>query len=361
MNANEDLLKRRFTEVQRVPLAELPTPLHHASRLSDELNGPQIWVKRDDLTGLAFGGAKVRMLELLLGRAIEQGADTILGGSAVQSNYSRLLAAGSARVGLDCHLLLRRVRGPLDDEMQGALPLDLLMGAQVQIMSGDRVAQKLGFEAIGRELERRGKRVFKARGASSFEYFRNIIAYSQAVYECLDQAESAGAQPTHIYVTSLDETHAGLRLGLLAAESVIQLTVISPNEPPSWPDRTITEEVARLVNLAAADAGLDLEVDAASFSVNVDQVGNAYGDHTGAGMEAMQLFARTEAIMLDPVYTAKAGAALIDDVRRGVLTSSDTVIFWHTGGAPAIFAYAPTLGLGRPHEFDPDHPVPRER
>jgi 1-aminocyclopropane-1-carboxylate deaminase/D-cysteine desulfhydrase-like pyridoxal-dependent ACC family enzyme len=160
----------------------------------------------------------------------------------------------------------------------------------------------------------------------------------------LAQAVAVGIEPTHVYVSSLDTTHAGLLLGLRSAGSRMALRAISPNERAIFADRTIEEEVARLTAAASRLLGLTVSISADEIDTSAAHVGTRYGDVTADGLAAMRLFARTEAIVLDPVYTAKAAAALIADVESGSLTQTDTVIFWHTGGMPAVFAYADALG-----------------
>jgi 1-aminocyclopropane-1-carboxylate deaminase/D-cysteine desulfhydrase-like pyridoxal-dependent ACC family enzyme len=342
-----DAVRAAVDRLPRVRLAHLPTPLEEAPRLSAALGGPRILVKRDDLTGLALGGNKTRMFEFVLAHALEQGADTVVAGAAVHSNYARQLAAACARLGLACHLVLRKTRED-DDEVQGSLLLDLIVGAQVAIMDGDRDAQAEALRELATDLERQGRRVFLALIADEWSKWLQSAAYVSGYLELLDQATAAGIRIDRIYAATLEATHAGLLIGLLATNSATRLQAISPNEGSVWPGRTIEEEVARLANQVTANMGIALNVVPEDVNTTTAYAGRAYGAVTEDGLEAIRLFGRTEGLLLDPVYTAKGAAGLIDHVRRGRIAPDETIVFWHTGGAPAIFAYAPDLGFAPP-------------
>jgi 1-aminocyclopropane-1-carboxylate deaminase/D-cysteine desulfhydrase-like pyridoxal-dependent ACC family enzyme len=357
----EDELRAAIDVVPRVRLAQLPTPLEELPRLRAALatqtpsgRAARILAKRDDQTGLALGGNKTRMFEFVIASAIAQGADTVVGGAAVHSNYARQLAAACAKVGLDCHLVLRRVRGERDREIQGALLLDLIVGAHVQLIEDDRAVQTDALNELAARLERDGRRVFRALLASEESKWLQSLAYVDAVLELLDQARRAAPaiQIDRIYAPTLEATHAGIRLGLAALGSSIRFLAVSPNEGSIWPGRTVEEETARAANEVAERIGIATRLDAAVVESTFDYVGEAYGAVTPAGQEAIRVFGRTEALLLDPVYTAKAAAALIDHVRRGLIGPDETVVFWHTGGLPAIFAYAGELGFEPPPDWD---------
>jgi L-cysteate sulfo-lyase len=331
-------VRAALAQLPRVDLGVRETPFEYLPRLTKALGGPQIYVKRDDLAGGPLGGNKTRMLEFVLAKAVNLGATAVVGGSAAQSNYSRQLAAGCAQLGLDCHLVLRQIRDG-DDAVQGSLLLDHLYGATVELIGDDRPEQTRRLLALADELEGGGAVVYRAPQASESDKPLHAVAYVGAAVELLEQAAAAGVEPSHIYVASLDTTHAGLLLGLRAAGSAVRLRAISPNEREVFPDRTIEAEVVRLARAAAAQLGLSVSI-AADVTTSTDHVGTRYGAVTAEGLAAMRLFACTQAVVLDPVYTAKAAAALIADVERGELGSSDVVVFWHTGGMPALFAYA---------------------
>jgi 1-aminocyclopropane-1-carboxylate deaminase/D-cysteine desulfhydrase-like pyridoxal-dependent ACC family enzyme len=342
-----EAVRMAVERMPRVHLAHLPTPLDEAPRLSAALGGPRVFIKRDDLTGLALGGNKTRMFEFVLADALARGADTVVAGAAVHSNYARQLAAACARLGLDCHLVLRTTRDG-DDEVQGSLLLDLIVGAHVSIIDGDREVQAAAIRAVAEDLERRGRRVFLGLIADESSKWLQSAAYVSGYLELHDQAAAAGIHVDHIYAATLEATHAGLLIGLLATNSESRLQAISPNEGSVWPGRTIEEEVARLATEVTGRMGIDLTVTPDDVRTTTDYAGDAYGQVTEAGLEAIRLFGRTEGILLDPVYTAKGAAGLIDHIRQGRLSAADTVVFWHTGGAPAIFAYAADLGFDTP-------------
>jgi 1-aminocyclopropane-1-carboxylate deaminase/D-cysteine desulfhydrase-like pyridoxal-dependent ACC family enzyme len=341
--ANRERARRALAGLPRVPLAIAPTPLEPAPRLSARLDGPPILVKRDDLTGLALGGNKVRMLEYVLGKAVATGSNTVIGGSAAQSNYSRVLAGACARLGLECHLVLRRIRGAHDDTPQGSLLLDLLFGAHVHLVEDDRDLQVETLVALGERLERAGRRVYRALQASEVDKTLHALAYVEAAFELLDQVDALGADVARIYICSLDTSHAGLILGLRAAGSPIEVIGVSPYEGPFWTDRTAEDEVARLANETAEILGLDTRIAAAEVTTTFDFAGR-YGELTENGLRALRLFGAAEGLVLDPVYTMKAAAAMIAAVEG--TGDGRPVVFWHTGGTPALFAYAGELGVG---------------
>lgn len=338
-------LREALGRFPRVDLGVLPTPLVPLPRLSSRLGGPRIHVKRDDLAGGVHGGNKTRMLEFVLAKAVAQGADTVVGGSAVQSNYSRQLAAACARLGLDCHLVLRKVRGDRDERIEGSLLLDVLYGAHVSFVEADRDRQREHQLQVGAWLERSGRRVYYAPTASDTDKALHAVAYASAAVEALEQLRALGISPSAIYVSTLDTTHAGLLLGLRAAGSSIPLHAISPNERAIFPDRTIEEEVARVATEAARALGLAIGFTPGDVDTDTSHVGAGYGAVTDAGVDAIRLFAATEGLMLDPVYTAKAAAGMLARIRDGRHGPDEDVVFWHTGGVPALFAYSDELGI----------------
>jgi D-cysteine desulfhydrase len=347
-------VRERAAALPRVDLGVSRTPLQKLSRLSAELGGPRILVKRDDLAGGPLGGNKTRMLEWVLAKAQRAGNDCVVGGSAVQSNYSRQLAAGCARLGLECHLVLRRVRGERDERIEGSLLLDLLYGARVTFVDDDRAAQIRTQLAIADGLRASGRSVYLAPTASDADKALHAVAYADAAAELLQQCADSSVSPAAIVVSTLDTTHAGLLLGLRASGSEVAVHAISPNERSIFTDRTIEDEVARIAGEAAALLDLDERVTASDVDTSTAYVGSAYGAVTAEANAAISLFARTEALALDPVYTAKAAAALIEMVRLGRWGPDREVVFWHTGGLPALFAYADRLGADGSVPSDPE-------
>lgn len=329
-------LRQRAERLPRVPLAHLPTPLEALPRLSSSLGGPQVYIKRDDCTGLAFGGNKTRHNEFLLADALAQGADLVVWGAGVQSNNCRQTAAACARLGLDCHLLLSRASH--GDEVQGNLLLDHLVGASYEIVDaplGPELTALMAeaaerFRAQGRSVYHWDPKVVKARAA---------VSYVLCMAELVDQLRERGIEPAAVYVCSGGSTGAGLALGKAALGSPFPVRCILPIRWP-WDER---EDLARIANEAAELLGLTVRLESDHIDITGAYVGAGYGVPTAAGMAAISLLARTEGILLDPSYTGKAMAALIDHVRAGSYTAEQTLVFIHTGGTPALFAYRDEL------------------
>jgi 1-aminocyclopropane-1-carboxylate deaminase/D-cysteine desulfhydrase-like pyridoxal-dependent ACC family enzyme len=332
-------LRKKMAAFPRVPLAQLPTPLHEVPRFARALGGPRIFVKRDDCTGLAFGGNKTRMFEFLLGRAREAGADTVVGGAGTQSNYCRQLAAACSALGLETHLVLRRVRGPRDDAIQGNLLLMLLAGARVHIMNADPGEQRRAMYDLAGELEKKGKKVFVARMAADEDLTPDCISYVECYCEIHEQCAQRGIAPTHLYVSSYDSTQAGLEAGRAALGDELAVRGIAPAR---W-DTAPAQLIARYANQTCAALRIDASFDAGSIYNTTAYVGEGYGIPTPGAVEMIKLMARTEGLYVDPVYTSKVLAAVSDHVNKGDLTGGDTVLFLHTGGTPALFAYTEEL------------------
>ena len=330
----------------RASLANLPTPLEPCPGLTRELGGPEIWVKRDDLTGLATGGNKTRMFEYVLGRALADGVDTVVAGAAVQSNYCRQLAAACAKLGLECHLLLRRVRGEKDDEIQGGLLLDLLVGAEVELVEGvDWVELGERIRARAREYEAQGRTVYVGRMGDESRLGRYAVAYAHAFAELVAQAEEQNLTIDEMWMSSSDATQAGLALAAKHCESRMRLVGLPAVPQPIAPGWTFPECIAAFGNEAAEILGLSTRLEPEDITSITDYVGPGYGQLTDAARAAMRLAGRCDALLLDPVYTSKAMAGLIDHARRGLIGPGRTIVFLHTGGLPALFAYADSLEL----------------
>lgn len=331
----EHQLEQAIGGLPRVTLGVLPTPLEPLPRLSQTLGGPPIFIKRDDLTGLGFGGNKTRMLELSLAHALEQGADTIVTGAAVQSNYCRQMAAACAKLGLELHLVLRPEREIDKQEIQGNHLLQRLFGAHVTLLdSRDRPQQQAALAAKTAELQAAGKRVYWPRRPETIDL--DAIAYAQTALEIVRQCRDLGIAPTSLYVAANDTTQAGLVLGFAFLESPIHVHGFNPLPH----DAETLPNLVRMANQAAQRLDLDIELTTAHFDNTDAFVGERYGIPTPAGIDALQLMARTEVILLDPVYTSKALSALVAHIRHGQLSPDVPVLFLHTGGAPALFGYA---------------------
>jgi len=325
-------LRDAALKLPRVSLAHLPTPLESVTRFSALLKGPRVVMKRDDCTGMCMGGNKTRHNEFLFGEALKQNADCLVWGAGVQSNNCRQTAAACNKLGLDCYLYLTRATH--NDDIQGNLLLDHLMGARVTIIDtpmGPDLDDLLLAKA--KELRAAGRRPFVWDRITG----RPIaaVSYALCLAEILDQSRAMGIEPTQVYCAAAGATGGGLAIGkaILGWPGKVKLLC-----PIRWPWDT-PKDLADVANQTAALLGLPHRVIAADIDVRDDYIGPKYGAVTGLGREAMDLLARSEGILLDPVYTAKALAGLIDDVRQHRLGPNDQVVFIHTGGTPAVFAY----------------------
>lgn len=331
----ERQMEEALARLERIPLASVrPTPLEPLPRLSAALGGPPIYIKRDDLTGLAFGGNKTRMLEFSLADARKKGADTIVTGAAIQSNYCRQMAAACAKLGLECHLILRPHR-PIDKTaVQGNHFLQRLFGAKVTVMPDyDMPKHKAAILVEAERLAALGKRVYVPRQADTVDL--DAIAYAEVALEIVRQCRALKIDPEFLYTAALDTTQAGLVFGFAYMRSPIQVRGVSPFE--NMPGRM--EAMARMANQAAVRLGLDITLEPRHFDNDDGWVGERYAIPTQAGIEAIHQVARLEGIAIDPVYTSKAMAKLMADIRSGRLDRHAPVVFLHTGGAPALFAY----------------------
>jgi D-cysteine desulfhydrase family pyridoxal phosphate-dependent enzyme len=326
----------------RVSLATLPTPITEAHRLRAELGGaercPRILIKRDDLTGLALGGNKARKLEFLMADALAQRADVVVSSGATQSNHARMTAAAARAVGLDCVLVLSAKT--LDQPLQGNLLLDRLFGATVHFIqanpdpryavAADEVEKVADVVA---DLTRRGRRpyVIPIGGSSPI----GALGYVDGTRELQQQLTASKLRVDRLYYASGSRgTQAGLELGARVFETKYRLHGIAVSAGEEEKQR----RAARLMNEAALLIEAPVRVDHAELTTDQRFIGEGYGIPTAECLEAIKLLARTEAILLDPCYTGKGMAGLIHDVRVGAIAPSETVVFLHTGGAPALFS-----------------------
>lgn len=320
----------------RKSLAFLPTPVMKLERLSQHLNGPAIFMKRDDQTGLGFGGNKTRKLEFLLGDAIARGCDTIITGGAEQSNHCRQSAAAAAMAGLECHLVLG---GEAPKNPDGNYLLDTLLGATVHWTGAFRKGEMI--PEISEELTRQGKKVYMIPYGGSSHI--GAAGYVVAMQELEQQLESLDLNLTAMmFATSSGGTQAGMTVagamtGFAGDIHGIKIDKEELGEPP------YKELLADLSTSTAKLFGLNKSFDRHDFMVNNDYLGDGYGVIGELEREAIQLCARLEGIFLDPVYTGRAFGGLVDLIRQGCYTGSDNVLFWHTGGTPALFHYGKEL------------------
>ena len=337
-------LRDHIARLPRYPLSHLPTPLEFVPRFSKALGGPRIFIKRDDCTGLACGGNKARHNEFLIGDALRKEADSLVWGAGVQSNNCRQTAAACAKAGLDCHLVLGRggpAKGP--DVVQGNLLLDQLVGAKIDIVD----------DMIGPDLDRRIAEQaarYRAAGRRPYMWENEVVkplaavSYALCLTEVLEQATAQGIQPAAVYVSSAGSTGAGLALGKQALGYPGHLRNVAPIE---WPWDT-QADLAHIANQAAKLIGIDTRLERSDIDVTFDHIPPGYGKISDGCLEAISLLARTEGILLDPTYTGKAVAGLIHDIRTGRIDRDASVVFVHTGGTPALFAYADVLAEGIP-------------
>jgi L-cysteate sulfo-lyase len=310
----------------RISLAHLPTPVEELPRLRQALGtGPRLLVKRDDQTGLAFGGNKARKLEFLIAEAQAQGATTIISGGAAQSNHCRQTAAAAARFGLGCILVLN---GPADRRSSGNLLLDELLGAEIRLVP-DRNLRDRALRETFDECAAAGKKPYLVPyGGSSAT---GAIGYAFAMEELLNQ----NVRPDWIvFATSSGGTQAGLVLGQRMFGYSGKLLGISVDESEEW----LTNRVSELASAAAEKLGHPARFAPSDVQVDASYCQAGYGVVTEAEREAILLFARHEGLLLDPVYTGRAAAGLINLIRRNCFKSDETVLFLHTGGQPALFA-----------------------
>jgi L-cysteate sulfo-lyase len=324
----------------RLGLALLPTPLEPLKRLTTHLGGPRIWIKHDDATGLGFGGNKLRKLDTVLAEAIAAKADTLVSGGVVQSNSQRQVAAAAAKLGLDCHLAVYhgRVAPPTAEYARsGNAFLNRLFGAHLHDVpwTGDRNA---AIQTLAMDLQAKGKRVFVVPYGVSNPL--GAVGYASAIVEIAEQSRRAGFHPAAIvHCSGSGGTQAGLTVG---ASVALPRTCIIGIDIDAEPAR-VRAVVASCAKGAAALLGVTFSE--SSIEVAAGHAGPAYGVPHSATIEAIKLAGALEGLVLDPVYTGKGLAGLIAQVRSGRWRADEDVIFVHTGGAPALFAYQSALGI----------------
>lgn len=326
-----EALLHRIDQLPRARLAHLPTPLEEVPRFANRIGDARVFIKRDDCTGLLLGGNKARHNEFLLGDAVDQGCDMVVWGAGVQSNNCRQTAAGCAILGLECRLYLSR--GHYSTEPQGNLLLDYLVGAEVEFTDA----------VIGPELDAllaAKAAEFRAAGRKPYFWHRPrvvplaAISYAACVAEIVQQLAERDLKPDAIYVSSSGATGAGVALGAKLLGLTCPVRLICPMH---WPWH-IPTALAKDANDAAEMLGLSQRLKPEEIDADESFVAPGYGKPSPAGKEAMRLLASTTAILTDPVYSAKALAGLIADVRAKRYAKDAVIVFIHTGGVPAIFA-----------------------
>jgi L-cysteate sulfo-lyase len=331
-------MAKKLSEFPSVPLCHQPTPLEFMPRMSESLRGPRLWIKRDDCTGLATGGNKTRKLEFLIADAIEKGADMLVTQGAVQSNHVRQTAAAACKFGLDCHALLeRRVPGREDDyETTGNVLFDQIFGTSLEFRPAglDMNAEAL---AVTEKLAAAGRKPYFIPGGGSNEI--GALGYVSCAYELLDQIKANDLDVGWIVLaTGSAGTHAGMLAGLHAAGSTIPVMGISVRQPE---DKQIAA-VHKLTVLTASQL-TDTPIGVEKVIVDDGYVGAGYGQPAQGTLDAINLIARREGLLFDPVYSGKGLAGMIGLAGQNFFESDKDVIFLHTGGAAALFAYGNQL------------------
>jgi L-cysteate sulfo-lyase len=319
----------------RISLGHFPTPLEPMPNLERHLGGPRLWVKRDDCTGLGAGGNKVRKLEFLLADARARGADCVLTIGALQSNHARQTAAACAKLGIECHLILRR-GVPVDTDAynaSGNMLLNGLLGARMTVIPRE-ASREREMEALAARLRGEGRRPYciPLGGTDA----AGDLGYAECARELLEQCAGAGIEPGFVVVaTGTGGTQAGLVAGLHALGSRARVIGISVEGKEAQQ----ADAAFRHADAAARALGAAAPLPREAVEVLGGYYGPGYGLPCGEMQEALRLAARLEGLLLDPVYTAKAMAGLIGLARGGRLARGDTVVFVHTGGLPGLFAY----------------------
>ncbi len=310
----------------REPLAHLPTKIESLSRLTKNLDGPELFIKRDDQTGLAFGGNKTRKLEYLMAQALAEGADLVLTAGADQSNHCRQTAAAAARCGLDCTLVLVE---PAPETSTANLFLDKLLGADLIWTEKDMRDQVL--DKAYKEAASRGKKPYLIPYGGSNAV--GAYAYFNAMKELQEQL--ADEMPDWIvFASSSGGTQAGLLAGAQNYHLQTKILGISVDEL----EMVLKDRVFRLASEVSNLYGDKKDINPDQILINDDFIGEGYGILNDQDREAIHLFAKTEGILLDPVYTGRAGAGLVHLIRSGYFSKNERILFWHTGGTPALFA-----------------------
>jgi L-cysteate sulfo-lyase len=330
-----------ITDAPRCEFGFLPTPLTPLDRLSERLGGPRIWLKRDDCTGLATGGNKTRKLEYLIGQARAEDADVVVTFGAVQSNHARQTAAACAAAGLPCHLLLvDKVRWEHGGYTSaGNVLLDRILGASVHVVKPSEFNGRR--QTLLQELESAGRLpyVIPVGGSNAV----GALGYARCAMELLEQSRSQGFRLSDVMHAS---SSAGTQAGLLAGFA--GLLADEPDQPRpsvhginvSDPDpETLAREVRRITAEIIEDRGLGVTVPDADVQVDHRYLGPGYGIPDRATVEAIELLARSEGVVMDPVYSGKGFAALLDRVRRGEFAGVGDLVFIHTGGTAALAVY----------------------
>ena len=322
-------MRERIARIPRLRIAVRPTPMMEAPNLAKHLGGPRIFVKRDDMTGVALGGNKLRNLEFRLARALEENPDTVIVGLDLQSNSARQTVGACNKLGLRTILVLEGERPPV---VQGNLLLDYVLGAEVRF-APDAATQRVLMDETARELRAAGGRPYILNDNPMFDV-ASALAYLDTTMEMLEQLHAEGVEADCLYMSSGGKGQAGVVLAKKALGGRFGMRGVTASHKHDVPNRT-----ASIANQTAALLGLAVTVNPEDI-INYDNfVDKGYGIPSEAGNEAVRLFGRHEGIILDPIYTGKCAAAMIAHIREGKFRKDEVVVFVHTGGMPAIFTW----------------------
>ncbi len=317
----------------RFPLAYLPTPVAELTRLREALAenpaAPGLLIKRDDLTGLAFGGNKTRKLEFLIGDALDRGRDSVVSGGAAQSNHCRQTAAAAAKAGLECHLALA---GEEPQNFTGNLLLDRILGAKFHWCGEFRKGEKIPEIVEGLRSAGRKPYLIPYGGSNSV----GAVGYVQAMREFAEQMKWQNLKVTHIvFASSSCGTQSGMTLGARLFCPDVKIVGIRIDKEEL--DISFEDQLVQLANDTAKRINVKESFDTSDFLVRDQYLGGGYGVVGDLERNAIQMLGESEGIILDPVYTSRAFGGMLDMIQTGYFSRSDTVLFWHTGGGPAIF------------------------
>jgi len=325
----------KLAKFPRIRLGHGPTPLEPMKNLSKLLGGPSLWIKRDDCTGLATGGNKTRKLEYLMAEAVAQGADTVITQGATQSNHARQTVAAACKLGMQSHILLEDRTGYTRAEYKksGNVFLDVLMGASISEVPAD-TDMNAAMERLAGELRAKGLKPYVIPGGGSNAV--GALGYVTCALELAQQANDMGLVIDGlVHATGSAGTQAGLVVGMHGARTQIPVLGIGVRAPKPAQEQRVFDLACQTAELLGVKGAIARE----DVVANCDYVGPGYGLPTPGMVEAVTLLARHEGILLDPVYSGKGMAGLIDLVRKGHFKKTDNIVFLHTGGAVALYGY----------------------
>ena len=325
----------KLARFPRLRITHGPTPLEPMPRLTEALGGPNLWIKRDDCTGLATGGNKTRKLEYLMAEALQLGADTVITQGATQSNHARQTVAIAAKLGMQSHILLEDRTGYTFDDYKhsGNVFLDHLYGASVTEVPAD-TDMNAAMARLADRLRAQGRKPYVIPGGGSNPV--GALGYVTCALELMDQANQQGlAIDSLVHATGSAGTQAGLVVGLYGARSQIPVLGIGVRAPRAAQEARVFELAGETAELLGVPGAVQRE----DVVANCDYVGPGYGLPTPGMIEAVTMLARLEGILLDPVYSGKGMAGLIDLVRKGHFRKGQNVVFLHTGGSVALYGY----------------------